>query len=218
MKQIYNMNKYAEKNMLVMLEKLENDNEMTVENALKCIINNSNIEKDSFPLILNKYYLVEMYYRNYYRKKMVDALVNTGFHIDIAGEWWESYDKINSPNVIWNKAVRFDKSYELIAGYRALADSSPFFKGGVHDRVYAGIANYTAVMTDYNDYRNRCLQDIVQMYGQECNYEEICQKIDMMMNNDTFYKEMTQKAYEEYMNNYTWKSVAKRIIKHFLSE
>ena len=41
--------------------------------------------KDSFPLILNKYYLVEMYYRNYYRKKMVDALVNTGFHIDIAG-------------------------------------------------------------------------------------------------------------------------------------
>ena len=23
---------------------------------------------------------------------------------------------------------------------------------------------------------------------------------------------------EEYMNNYTWKSVAKRIIKHFLSE
>ena len=34
----------------------------------------------------------------------------------------------------------------------------------------------------------------------------------------TFYKEMTQKAYEEYMNNYTWKSVAKRIIKHFLSE
>ena len=54
MKQIYNMNKYAEKNMLVMLEKLENDNEMTVENALKCIINNSNIEKDSFPLILYK--------------------------------------------------------------------------------------------------------------------------------------------------------------------
>ena len=77
-----------------------------------------------------------------------------------------------------------------------MADSSPFFKGGVHDRVYAGIANYTAVMTDYNDYRNRCMQDIVQMYGQECNYEEICQKTDMMMNNDTFYKEMTQKAYE----------------------
>ena len=62
------------------------------------------------------------------------------------------------------------------------------------------------------------MQDIVQMYGQECNHEEICQKIDMMMNNDTFYKEMTQKAYEEYMNNYTWKSDAKRIIKHFLSE
>ena len=35
-------------------------------------------------------------------------------------------------------------------------------------------------------------------------------KTDMMMNNDTFYKEMTQKAYEEYMNNYTWKSVAKK--------
>ena len=40
----------------------------------------------------------------------------------------------------------------------------------------------------------------------------------MMMNNDTYYKEMTQKVYEEYINNYTWKSVAKRIIKHFLSE
>ena len=30
--------------------------------------------------------------------------------------------------MIWNKAVRFDKSYELIAGYRAMADSSPFLR------------------------------------------------------------------------------------------
>lgn len=218
MEHIHGSNNYAENIMLKMLEKLEHDDEMTVENALKCIINNLGIEKESFPLMLNTYYLVEMYYRNYYRKKMVDALVNSGFPIDIAGEWWDSYDKIDNPNVTWNKAVRFDESYSVIAGYRAMADSSPFFKGGVHDRVYAGIANYTAVMTDYNVYRDKHLQDIVQMYNQECNYKEICHKADLILNNDTFYKEMIQKAYEDYMNNYTWKSVAERIIKHFLSE
>ena len=62
-----------------MLEKLENDNEMTVENALKCIINNSNIEKDSFPLILNKYYLVEMYYRIIIERKWSTLLSRQDF-------------------------------------------------------------------------------------------------------------------------------------------
>lgn len=218
MEQIRSSNNYAQNIMLDMLERLECDSEMTVEKALKCVINNMGMDKESFPLMLNTYYMVEMYYRNYYRKKMVDAFVNTGFSIDIAGEWWDGYDKIDTDNVTWNKAVRFDESYGVIAGYRAIADSSPFFKGGVHDRVYAGIANCTAVMTDYNVYRDKHLHNIVQMYNQKCDYDEICYKADMILNNDAFYKEMTQKAYEEYLHNYTWKSVAERIIKHFLSE
>ena len=51
--------------------------------------------------------------------------------------------------------VAFYRSFDKIAGSAVIADSSPFFKMGIHDRVFAGMANHTAVLTDESPYRKK---------------------------------------------------------------
>lgn len=215
MEQIMKADEISRNIMLDMIRRLEEDTEMTVEDALfKC----DNEQEEDKALILNSYYMVEMYYRNSYRKKMVDTLVKGNYPISIAGEWWDGYSLINQSNIRRIEPVRFADSYGIVAEHRVLADSSPFFKRGVHDRVYAGMANHTAVLSDYNLYRDKKLHGIAELYDQRCNNEEICDKVENILCNDTFFKELTDKAYDEYNKKYSWNIVAGRFIKHFLSE
>lgn len=198
-----------EKNdMLSMIDRIMNNEELSIEDSI-------NIEPKAE--LLNKYYLVEMYIRNYYRKKLIDTLADNGFPLKIAGEWWEKYDKSCKKNVKIIKPVSFEKSFEIIAQSRVLADSSPFFKMGVHDRIYAGMANNTVVMTDSNKYRMNILDNVAEMYSIN-DVDDICAKADKLLNDTAYYENMVYRAHEEYKKNYTWNNVGERIIKHFLSE
>ena len=105
----------------------------------------------------------------------------------------------------------------MIAKSRILADSSPFFKMGVHDRVYAGMANNTVVMTDSNKYRENILNGIAQMYHLN-DIDDICMKADKLLNDRAYYENLVYNAHKEYEYNYTWNKVGERIIKHFLCE
>ena len=98
-----------------------------------------------------------------------------------------------------------------------LADSSPFFKMGVHDRIYAGMANNTVVMTDSNKYRMNILENVAEVYSIN-DVDDICAKADKLLNDTAYYENMVYRAHEEYKKNYTWNNVGERIIKHFLSE
>lgn len=51
---------------------------------------------------------------------------------------------------------------------------------GVHDRVYAGMANNTVVMTDSNKYRENILNGIAQMYHLN-DIDDICMKADKLL-------------------------------------
>ena len=59
-----------------MIDIITGNNEITIENS---------INKEPKSLILNKYYLVEMYIRNFYRKKLIDTLVDNKFPVKIVG-------------------------------------------------------------------------------------------------------------------------------------
>lgn len=192
--------------MLSMIDIITGNDEITIENS---------INKEPKSLILNKYYLVEMYIRNFYRKKLIDTLVDNKFPVKIVGEWWDKYDKSDRINL--QKPVAFEQSLDMIAKSRILADSSPFFKMGVHDRVYAGMANNTVVMTDSNKYRENILNGIAQMYHLN-DIDDICIKADKLLNDTAYYENLVYNAHKEYEYNYTWNKVGARIIKHFLCE
>ena len=100
-----------------------------------------------------------MYLRNYDREQLVTALVRAKIPVRIVGDWWERYAYAAAPNLQLEQPVAFDRSFDKIAGSAVIADSSPFFKMGIHDRVFAGMANHTAVLTDESPYRKKSLRN-----------------------------------------------------------
>jgi len=164
--------------------------------------------------LLNSFYLVEAYYRNYHRKYVIDQLVEAGIPVKVVGDWWNNYPYISRRNIKWESPVTFAESYRKIRGCRLLLDSSPFFREGVHDRIYAGMANKTAVLTDFSQYRQEHFDKYVGFY----RLGDVVDQVKHLLEDDEAYKEMVEKAFERYRTDYTWEKCTRRIIKYFLCE
>ena len=169
----------------------------------------------TFTELMNYVYPVEMYLRNFYREKLADAFIKNGTHLTVLGDWWDRYDKSGSPYITWERPVTFSMSSSKIAQYAVVLDSSPFFKSGIHDRVFAGMANKTAVVTDYSVYKSDSpLSQCVSLY-QSDGYNN-CVEIskELLINKEKRYK-LVDNAYKLFNKDYTWSCTAKRIAQVF---
>lgn len=203
------------KDMLQMIECIEAQPEFSVEKALTHILQEEKreVSKEEFALMMNRYYPVEMYLRNEYREQLITGLLKKGISVRIVGERWESYQYADSPKLKLERPVAFDRSFEKIAESAVLVDSSPFFKMGIHDRVFAGMANHTLVLTDRTAYRERIFGDgtDVCMYSPD-NSQEAGVIAEELLINHQKRKEIVDKAYDIYKKKYTWDKAAQRFI------
>jgi len=140
----------------------------TMEDIFHEVLKESGMELDDsgFALFMNHMYPVDAYVRNHFRRKAIDSLVDYHIPVKIVGEGWEKYRSFNESYVKREKSVEFGLSFEKIAKEHILLNNSPFFNHGAHDRIYAGMANRCAVLSDENPYLKRTLKnrenDIIQ--------------------------------------------------------
>jgi hypothetical protein len=192
-----------------------------MQQALKCVLYDAGIDisKSEFALLMNYYYPVEMYLRNLYRDKLITVLSEADLPVKVVGLGWEKYEHADRENLKIEKPVNFDESFKKIAHNQILLNSSPFFKNGVHDRVFAGMANFSVVMTDSNSYieEHFSKKSLLMTYSlQNLNSREgadiIRNQAKEMLYNEKLCQDMADRAYEEYSKKYTWKCVAEKII------
>lgn len=213
LEQMNNAGGQAQKDMCDMVEMMQADTALTMEHALKKLLADSRrvVTDKEFVLLLNFYYPVEMYLRNRYREQLVTTLLNAGLPVRIVGDWWEHYSGADNPGLHLEKPVTFDKSFEKIAASALLADSSPFFQNGIHDRVFAGMANHTAVLTDNNPYLEKTLaaEGLIKTYPLD-NPQEACAQAEELLINRAWRRELVDKAYAVYEKRYQWRNVAEK--------
>jgi hypothetical protein len=210
-----------QENMKKMIAIMTEDTDCTMQQALKCVLYDAGIDisKSEFALLMNYYYPVEMYLRNLYRDKLITVLSEADLPVKVVGLGWEKYEHADRENLKIEKPVNFDESFKKIAHNQILLNSSPFFKNGVHDRVFAGMANFSVVMTDSNSYieEHFSKKSLLMTYSlQNLNSREgadiIRNQAKEMLYNEKLCQDMADRAYEEYSKKYTWKCVAEKII------
>jgi hypothetical protein len=210
-----------EENMKNMISIMTRDTGCTMEQALKGVLRAEGVDisKSEFALLMNYYYPVEMYLRNLYRDRLIKVFSESALPVKAAGDGWEKCECAVSSNLKIERPVKFDKSYEMIAHNQILLDSSPFFKNGAHDRIFAGMANFSVVLTDNNPYieENFAKKSLLMTYSLEnLNSKEgadmIRSRAEEMLNNTELCREMADRAYEEYMKKYTWRCTAENIL------
>ena len=92
------------------------------------------------------------------RAEVVRTLANAGVRVHIYGEGWQFLD-CKQENLILHERIPFDETIPLIADARIVLNVMPWFKCGVHDRVYSAMLNECVALTDSSEYLQGVLAD-----------------------------------------------------------
>lgn len=214
----------AKEDVLWMIEYMEADSTVTVEVAVKKLFTehyelDPGEHKEQLKLWLNRCYLAEIYLRNVARKQAVEALLKADIPVKTIGDWWDRLPMAQAANLRMEEGVAFSKSYRCIAQNRVLLDSSPFFYGGMHDRIPAAMANKTLLLTDDNPYLR------TQFDGEDCMYrytltgqcEGLIDMAERALWDAETSKKYIKRAYELYQMRYTWLQTAQNVLKYIAS-
>ena len=131
----------------------------------------------------------------------------------LVGEGWEKYEPSNEEYLTREKSVPFEFSFEKIAKEQLMLNVSPIFNRGLHDRVLAGMANKTVVLTDENPYLRAHFKDKenIALYSLK-KIESLSDLAGELMENGTLRENIAKQGYQEFVLNHTWLQRAKTIL------
>lgn len=171
------------------------------------------LQVDQFALFMNSMYSVDAYIRDYFRKKALDELLGQGIPVTVMGEGWEKYHHKDEHSLRREPAVTFGLSFERIAKSHILLNVSPIFNHGMHDRIPAGMANRSVVLTDYNPYLASRFGDERELtfYSLE-DMGTLSAKAERLISDASLRDGIVERAYQKFDKNHTWICRAKEIL------
>lgn len=188
---------------------------LPMEEAFRRCLKEEDMELDdgNFSLFMNAMYPVDAYIRDYFRKAAIDELLAKKIPVLAVGEGWHKYTPANAAYLTKGKPVLFELSFEKIAREQILLNVSPIFNRGLHDRILAGMANKTAVLTDENPYLRTHLKDgeNIALYSLK-NMESLSNLAGELMENSALREHIAEQGYQEFSANHTWMERAKTIL------
>ena len=186
-----------------------------MERALEDLLDEegTELQPEQFALCMNEMYAVDAYIRNYFRKIVLDELLDCGVPVTVMGEGWEKYCHRNEHNLRRERGVPFGLSFERIAKAHILLNTAPIFNHGMHDRIAAGMANHAVVLTDSNPYLERNFKN-----GRElCFYSltktgDAAEQAKHLLENKELRHAIAAEAYEEFLAHHTWRRRAEQLL------
>ncbi len=97
---------------------------------------------------LYTFFLVDMYIKSYYREKLVESVLQDGRTLTVYGGQWEFYESPNAKYLDVHDMIPFHKTPELMQHANICLNIMPWFKAGIHDRVFTAMHAGAAMVTD----------------------------------------------------------------------
>ena len=171
---------------------------------------------------IHKTIFVDMFVRSYFRGKMIQTLANAGFEIAVVGAGWETLPlkKPNRFTIIPQTNSR--RCLELIKDSRISVNIMPWFKNGVHDRVFNSIINDTVCFTDGSGYLNEVLSDGEGLRYYDLNDlsaksdgSHIVDSMEKLLSDYDKLDSMAEAGKKIVSADHTWKNRAKKLMELF---
>lgn len=151
---------YAEFYQGIIEELLENPSKTVEEVALAHVRRETGeTSKKTLRLVLYKMLFVDLYVRNYFRGKAVQALCDAGFPVTVIGKGWEKLPMRHSENLTIRPRTDSLGCLEALSDAKLSLNVLPWFKDGAHDRVFNSILNGALCLTDPSGYLEEILPD-----------------------------------------------------------
>ena len=196
------------------IEALKKDPSKTIENVVEMVelkygsnytIHYIVFETDVFGIIDN-------YIRQYYRQKVVEAIIYSGIPIDIYG-WNENSVYDTYSNVHFKDKVSFEQMMEIYKKVRFVLNIQPWLKSGTQERVFNTMLSGAIAVTDITDFLlENTIDGVNIVHYNLSDLERLPDKILYYMQHEKEAKKIAQNGYKLAKEKHTWSSRAKEIV------
>ena len=150
--------------------------------------------------------------RSYARSNVVKILADHDIKLHVYGEGWERLD-CKQENLTVHSRIPFDETIPLMADAKIVLNVMPWFKAGIHDRVFSAMLNQSVCLTDSSEYMARFLEDgknaILFSLDQ---LKELPEKLKHYLQRPQLLKEIAACGYKYAKDTQTWQARAQLLI------
>lgn len=191
-------------------EMLKSHTHFTLEQTIETCLQKKGIELSNNDLrdTVRLFRDIDGMLRSYVRAKVVKTLADHDIKMHIFGEGWQYLD-CKQENLVIHDRIAFDETIPLMADARIVLNIMPWFKAGVHDRVYTAMLNQSVCLTDRSEYIDQTLQDGKNaiLFSLDC-LEELPVKLRYYMQHPNLLKDIALQGYDKVKDQHTWQNRA----------
>ena len=153
---------------------------------------------------------LDLYVRTYFRAKAVCALAETGINVHLFGKDWDKLICAKRENLIWcGGQVDSAECVRAVQNGRICLNVMPWFKDGVHDRIFTAMLNGSVALTDDSIYLRELFSD-----GKELRFfalkqiERLPEIVKELLDDPEPAERIAAEGYEAAWKAHTWEKRA----------
>ena len=165
----------------------------------------SSITREETLSCLHSMVFIDLSVRSYFRRKAICTLAEHNIRVTAVGKDWEKAGCARPENIAMAGMRDSLGCLEYMGNAKVAVNVMPWFKDGAHDRIFNGMLQGCAVVTDSSKYLDEILRegtDYVRFSLDTC--EEITQKVDELLQNPDRAESIAQNGCLEASRSHTW--------------
>ena len=122
------------------------------------------ISREDMLMVTNKMMVIDLYIRSYFRRKIICNLAENGIKVHIIGKDWEKAGCKKPENLVLLGQRDSLECLRYMKRSKVSVNIMPWFKDGVHDRFFNGMAQGSVVVSDSSRYIDEIAKDGVDYF------------------------------------------------------
>ncbi len=196
------------------------DQNISIPQALVTAWNQAHISLEKDVDYHNVLYFLDIFTRGLDRIELIRNIKDTTVHIfgDLLQDQiyckmgWRDY-LLSQPNVIIHPPVSYGESLAILQKSKICLNSTPFFKDGSHERVFAGFATGALPLTSENVYWKERFQEGEEiLFYRHGAWEEANEMVQHILQNEKKRQSMVERGRQKVMTNDTWDQRVQQLV------
>jgi glycosyltransferase involved in cell wall biosynthesis len=155
---------------------------------------------------------IDLYVRFYFRGLVIKTLAENGIPVHVYGSGWNLLECKNPENIIVGGPQNSMGCLQAIADSKISLNVMPWFKDGVHDRVFNSMLNGALCLSDTSLWMKDNLVDGKEIvYYSLSEINKLPQIVNSLLSNTEKMQKIIQQGYTKANNLHTWASRAKAL-------
>ncbi len=168
---------------------------------------------------LNKMIFIDLYVRNYYRGLVVGTLADAGLKVHVIGKDWEKLKCKHKENIVIRQFSDSVTCMEAMENAKIVVNVMPWFKDGVHDRVFNAVLNGAVSVSDVSKFQQEEMPERCGVaYYDLQHIDELPEKIEYLLSDMNNMQKIADYGYERAIKKHTWKNRADEFLANIKSK